>query len=129
MPSGARAPSRGKVRMNPLKALQDYGQSVWLDYFRRSLVTSGELQVLIAEDGLRGSHPTPRSSRRQLALGPQWTPSAGMVVRALVLRRESLTRGMSWRRLSSRAYFWTKSPYSSRASLGCDTTAPTTLSI
>jgi len=45
--------------MNPLKALQDYGQSVWLDYFRRSLVTSGELQALIAEDGLRGITSNP----------------------------------------------------------------------
>jgi len=29
---------------NPLKALESYGQSVWLDYIRRSLITSGELQ-------------------------------------------------------------------------------------
>ena len=39
---------------NPLEALQDYGQSVWLDYIRRSLITSGELQRLIKEDGLGG---------------------------------------------------------------------------
>ncbi|MBI1892925.1 MAG: transaldolase, partial [Candidatus Rokubacteria bacterium] len=45
---------------NPLKALQEYGQSVWLDYIRRSLITSGELHRLIDEDGLRGvtSNPT-----------------------------------------------------------------------
>jgi transaldolase/glucose-6-phosphate isomerase len=45
---------------NPLQALQDYGQSVWLDYIRRSLIKSGELQRLIAEDGLLGvtSNPT-----------------------------------------------------------------------
>ena len=29
---------------NPLRALQDYGQSVWLDYIRRNVITSGELQ-------------------------------------------------------------------------------------
>jgi len=36
------------------------GQSVWYDYIRRSLITSGELQRLIDEDGLRGmtSNPT-----------------------------------------------------------------------
>ena len=45
--------------MNPLRALQDFGQSVWLDYFRRSLVTSGELQALIAEDGLSGITSNP----------------------------------------------------------------------
>src|SRR5881628_4263505 len=29
---------------NPLRALQVFGQSVWLDYVRRSLITSGELR-------------------------------------------------------------------------------------
>src|SRR3990172_12037691 len=45
--------------MNPLKALQDYGQSVWLDYIRRSLITSGELQRLVDGDGLRGVTSNP----------------------------------------------------------------------
>ncbi|WP_455280188.1 bifunctional transaldolase/phosoglucose isomerase [[Eubacterium] cellulosolvens] len=46
--------------MNPLRELQKYGQSFWLDYIRRSLITSGELQRLVEEDGLRGvtSNPT-----------------------------------------------------------------------
>lgn len=45
--------------MNPLKALQDYGQSVWLDYISRHLLVSGELQRLIDEDGLRGVTSNP----------------------------------------------------------------------
>jgi transaldolase/glucose-6-phosphate isomerase len=45
--------------MNPVKALQEYGQSVWLDYFRRNLIDSGELQRLIDEDGLRGITSNP----------------------------------------------------------------------
>jgi transaldolase/glucose-6-phosphate isomerase len=45
--------------MNPVKALQEYGQSVWLDYIQRHLITSGELQRLIAEDGLRGMTSNP----------------------------------------------------------------------
>jgi transaldolase/glucose-6-phosphate isomerase len=44
---------------NPLVALQEYGQSVWLDYIRRSLITSGELERLLAEDGLRGVTSNP----------------------------------------------------------------------
>lgn len=44
---------------NPLKALQEYGQSVWLDYIRRSLITCGELQRLLDEDGLRGVTSNP----------------------------------------------------------------------
>jgi transaldolase/glucose-6-phosphate isomerase len=45
--------------MNPLQALHAHGQSVWLDYIRRSLLTSGELGRLIKEDGLRGVTSNP----------------------------------------------------------------------
>ena len=44
---------------NPLKELVKFGQSVWLDYIRRNLLTSGELQRLIDEDGLRGMTSNP----------------------------------------------------------------------
>jgi transaldolase / glucose-6-phosphate isomerase len=42
-----------------MQALLDLGQSVWLDYLRRGMFRSGELQSLI-DDGLRGmtSNPT-----------------------------------------------------------------------
>src|SRR6058998_1146264 len=45
---------------NPLKTLLKFGQSIWLDYIRRNLITSGELKRLVEEDGLRGltSNPT-----------------------------------------------------------------------
>src|SRR5581483_3624955 len=44
---------------NPVLRLQDFGQSVWLDYLRRSLITEGGLQRLITEDGLRGVTSNP----------------------------------------------------------------------
>ena len=44
---------------NPVRALEVFGQSVWLDYIRRSLITSGELRRLIEEDGLRGVTSNP----------------------------------------------------------------------
>src|SRR5215813_563372 len=44
---------------SPLRALSVYGQSVWLDYIRRSLIASGELRRLIDEDGLRGVTSNP----------------------------------------------------------------------
>ena len=42
-----------------LKETQQYGQSIWLDFIRRGLITSGQLKQLV-EDGLRGmtSNPT-----------------------------------------------------------------------
>ena len=50
----------GQASKNPLVQLLAYGQSVWLDYIRRDLFTTGELARLIREDGLRGmtSNPT-----------------------------------------------------------------------
>ena len=44
---------------NPLVELQQYGQSVWYDNIRRSLITSGELEGLIRNDGLLGVTSNP----------------------------------------------------------------------
>jgi transaldolase / glucose-6-phosphate isomerase len=52
---------------NPLKALASYGQSVWLDYIRRSLITSGELQRHIDEDGLAGVTSNPAIFEKAIA--------------------------------------------------------------
>ena len=53
--------------MNALKELQHYGQSVWLDYIRRSLIESGELKRLIADDGLRGVTSNPAIFEKAIA--------------------------------------------------------------
>jgi transaldolase / glucose-6-phosphate isomerase len=45
--------------LNPIRELSKYGQSVWLDYIRRSLISSGELKRLIDEDGLGGVTSNP----------------------------------------------------------------------
>ena len=52
---------------NPLQLLQDHGQSFWLDYLRRSLITSGELKRLIKKDGLRGLTSNPSIFEKALA--------------------------------------------------------------
>jgi transaldolase/glucose-6-phosphate isomerase len=44
---------------NPLLALARYGQSIWLDYIRRSLITGGDLARLVREDGLCGVTANP----------------------------------------------------------------------
>lgn len=45
---------------NPLKQLEHFGQSVWLDYIRRHLLTSAEYRRMLDQDGLKGmtSNPT-----------------------------------------------------------------------
>jgi transaldolase len=46
--------------MNRLRQIEQLGQSIWLDYIRRDLITSGKLQRMVEEDGLSGitSNPT-----------------------------------------------------------------------
>src|SRR6202007_1593418 len=52
---------------NPLKALLSYGQSMWLDYIRRDLITSGSLKKMIDEDGLRGMTSNPSIFEKAIA--------------------------------------------------------------
>jgi transaldolase / glucose-6-phosphate isomerase len=54
---------------NPLTQLQSFGQSIWLDYIRRDLMRSGELQRLITEDGLRGMTSNPSIFEKAIAGG------------------------------------------------------------
>jgi transaldolase / glucose-6-phosphate isomerase len=58
MTTSVRVPSTAGA--NPLKGLLEYGQSPWMDYIRRDLLTGGGLKHTIDADGLRGmtSNPT-----------------------------------------------------------------------
>jgi transaldolase len=44
--------------MNPIQSLQTYGQSIWLDFISRSLLTTGELKSLI-DQGVTGVTSNP----------------------------------------------------------------------
>ena len=48
-----------KTAVRPIRALSGQGQSVWLDYIRRSLLTSGQLAKMVKEDGLKGVTSNP----------------------------------------------------------------------
>ncbi|MGC2792277.1 MAG: transaldolase family protein, partial [Candidatus Sulfotelmatobacter sp.] len=52
---------------NPLQELLGYGQSMWLDYIRRDLITSGTLKAMIADDGLRGMTSNPAIFEKAIA--------------------------------------------------------------
>jgi transaldolase/glucose-6-phosphate isomerase len=45
--------------MNPLKALADHGQAVWLDFVSRGFIANGGLKKLVEADGLRGVTSNP----------------------------------------------------------------------
>lgn len=52
---------------NPISDLGRQGQSVWYDSLRRGLITSGGLERLIAEDGLRGMTSNPAIFEKAIA--------------------------------------------------------------
>ena len=59
MTTSATIPNPGATGTNPLKGLLAYGQSPWMDYIRRDLLTSGDLTRYIDNDGLRGMTSNP----------------------------------------------------------------------
>jgi transaldolase/glucose-6-phosphate isomerase len=56
-----------KATKNPLQELLNYGQSMWLDYIRRDLFTTGKLKQMIADDGLRGMTSNPSIFEKAIA--------------------------------------------------------------
>jgi len=55
------------MKNNPLKKLESLGQSIWLDYIRRDLISGGELLHLIEDDGLRGMTSNPAIFEKAIA--------------------------------------------------------------
>lgn len=47
------------MKESPLLQIRSYGQSIWLDFLRRGMLTSGELQTLINDEGVSGITSNP----------------------------------------------------------------------
>ncbi|MCC7241500.1 MAG: bifunctional transaldolase/phosoglucose isomerase [Acidobacteria bacterium] len=81
--------------MNPILSLAGYGQSVWLDYIRRHLITSGELQRLVAEDGLAGVTSNPAIFERAIAGSSDYAEALARHVRAGVSTAKGLYEALA----------------------------------
>src|SRR5579863_1081166 len=60
------------TRTNPLKSLQELGQSVWLDFVSRELLQSGGLKALVARDGVRGVTSNPSIFEKAILHGADY---------------------------------------------------------
>ncbi len=58
--------------MNPLREVESLGQSIWLDYMRRDLITTGKLQQLIDEDGVSGITSNPTIFEKAISSGSDY---------------------------------------------------------
>ena len=61
--------------MNPIERVRALGQSFWLDYIRRDLLESGELQGLIADGLVQGMTSNPTIFEQAIAQGNLYSPS------------------------------------------------------
>lgn len=72
VPTRQPASPGGTDAANSIKALQSFGQSVWLDYLHRGLFASGEFERLITEDGLRGVTSNPAIFEKAITGGTDY---------------------------------------------------------
>ncbi len=57
---------------NPLKTLEQFGQSPWLDFIERKFLTDGELQPMIDRDGLKGMTSNPSIFEKAMGHGTNY---------------------------------------------------------
>jgi transaldolase/glucose-6-phosphate isomerase len=68
--------------LNPLRALNAHGQSIWLDSISRRLIGSGELKQLIDADGLRGVTSNPAIFEQAIRGSADYTAALDALVSA-----------------------------------------------
>lgn len=68
--------------MNSLKQLGNFGQSIWLDYIRRDLITSGEFQRLVEDDGVHGVTSNPTIFDKAIAAGTEYDDALSSLLAA-----------------------------------------------
>ena len=66
---------------NPLAQITTFGQSIWLDYIRRSFIASGELKKLIDEDNLKGLTSNPAIFEEAIAHSEDYAEVIGTLAK------------------------------------------------
>ena len=57
---------------NPLKSLEQFGQSPWLDFIERQFLAEGKLQEMIERDGLKGMTSNPSIFEKAMGHGANY---------------------------------------------------------
>ena len=70
------------MAQNPLQHLHDAGQSIWLDNIRRSLITTGELDRMIAEDAITGITSNPSIFEKAIGGSSDYDETLNKLIRA-----------------------------------------------
>jgi transaldolase/glucose-6-phosphate isomerase len=67
--------------MNPVKALENHGQAVWLDFLARGFVAKGDLKKLIASDGVKGVTSNPSIFEKAIGSSDEYDGSIGKALK------------------------------------------------
>jgi transaldolase / glucose-6-phosphate isomerase len=68
--------------MNPVKALEAHGQSVWLDFLARGFVAKGDLKKLIDSDGVKGVTSNPSIFEKAIASSDEYDAPIGQALKS-----------------------------------------------
>jgi len=80
------------MKKNPLIALAEAGQSLWLDYIHRGLIVSGGLARHISGDGVRGVTSNPTIFEKAVSAGAEYEAQFGALAREGASVREAYQR-------------------------------------
>ncbi|MEA2920320.1 MAG: transaldolase / glucose-6-phosphate isomerase [Bradyrhizobium sp.] len=67
--------------MNPVKALENHGQSIWLDFLARGFVSKGDLQKLIDSDGVKGVTSNPSIFEKAIGSSDEYDGAIGKALK------------------------------------------------
>ncbi len=68
--------------MNPVKALEQHGQAVWLDFLARGFIAKGDLKKLIDEDGVRGVTSNPSIFEKAIGSSDEYDAPLGKTLKS-----------------------------------------------
>src|SRR5215813_3024467 len=70
-----------KSIMNPVKALENHGQAVWLDFLARGFVAKGDLKKLIDSDGVKGVTSNPSIFEKAIGSSDEYDAPLGKALK------------------------------------------------
>src|SRR5580698_3692302 len=68
--------------MNPVKALENHGQAVWLDFLARGFVARGDLKKLIDSDGVKGVTSNPSIFEKAIGSSDEYDSPIGQALKS-----------------------------------------------
>jgi transaldolase / glucose-6-phosphate isomerase len=67
--------------MNPVKALENHGQAVWLDFLARGFVARGDLKKLVDTDGVKGVTSNPSIFEKAIGSSDEYDGAIGSALK------------------------------------------------